>query len=361
MTPLSAAMPAPHARHPVPLSVLDVAIVSAGSDHATALRRSVTLARHAERLGYTRFWTAEHHAVPMIASSAPDLIAMRVADATRTIRIGAGGVMLPNHAPLQVAERFLTLEAFHPGRIDLGVGRAPGSDRIAAHALGRRDSADYPEQVAQLAAFLDDDLPPAHPYAPLHAVPHPGSRPPIFLLGSSLASARLAAARGSRYAFGAHFSTIDLALNALAVYRDAFQPSSELSEPYAIVVVSVTAADTDEAAARIASASSLGYVRLVAGDPGPLPTPQEASTHAWTPDELATATAYHADHVIGGPEKVGAELTEILAGTGADELMLTANIHSLEDRLRSYEIAAASLASAAATATVGAATDGGFA
>lgn len=348
-----------HPHHPLPLSLLDLATVPTGSDHTTALRCSVELARHAERLGYTRFWTAEHHGVPMIASSAPDLLAMRVADATTTIRVGAGGVMLPNHAPLQVAERFLTLEALHPGRIDLGLGRAPGSDQRVAHALGRRETADYSQLVAELAAFLDGGFPPSHPYGLLQVIPHPGSRPPIFLLGSSLASARLAAARGSRYAFGANFATIEGAVAALAAYRSSFEPSDELERPYAIVCVSVTAADTDQAAERIASASSLGYLRLIAGDPGPLPSPQEAAKHVWSPRESAIAQSYHADHVIGGPDTVRDQLTDILARTQADELMVTANIHSVEDRLRSYEIVAEVVASLDEADVHAAATVGG--
>ncbi|MCH5677634.1 LLM class flavin-dependent oxidoreductase [Streptomyces gilvus] len=323
----------------VPLSVLDLATVSSGSTDAEAVNRSVSLAQHVEGLGYQRFWTAEHHNIPSVASSAPDLLALRVADATSTIRVGAGGVMLPNHSPLQVAERYLTLEAFHPGRIDLGLGRAPGTDRRTAHAVRRSEALDFGSQIDELTGFLDGALPPGHRYEGIRALPQGPSRPTLWLLGSSLASASLAAARGERYVFAAHLAP-HLAGVAVQHYREQFRPSAALQQPYAIASATVIAAEDDMQADRLAGSSALGFVRTATGRPQPIPSPEEVDAHRWTDQERAVGQSYLQGQIIGGPKTVEAGLSDLLETTGADELMITATVHSADDHRRSFEIIA---------------------
>lgn len=323
----------------VPLSVLDLAAVGSGKTDAEAVNRSVDLARHVEELGYQRFWTAEHHNIAAVASSVPDLLALRVADATTSIRVGAGGVMLPNHSPLQVAERYLTLEAFHPGRVDLGLGRASGTDLRTAHAVRRSDALDFESQVDELTGFLDGTMPAGHQYAGIRALPQGPSRPMLWLLGSSMASASLAAARGERYAFAAHLAP-HLAAAAVRHYRERFQPSVGLAHPYAIVSAAVIAASDDVQAHRLAGSSALAFVRTTTGRVHPIPSPQEVEAHRWTEHDRAMGRAYLQSQIVGGPETVEAGLTDLLEATGADELMITATMHSAEDHRRSFEIVA---------------------
>jgi luciferase family oxidoreductase group 1 len=321
----------------VPLSVLDLAPVGDGSTPAAALGASVELARLAERLGYTRVWVAEHHNMPGIASSSPPVLIAHLAAATETIRIGAGGVMLPNHAALVVAEQFGMLEALHPGRIDLGLGRAPGTDPVTAAALRRNPSSlaadEFPEQLRDLFLFFDG----AHPQ--ITAVPARGYRPAVWMLGSSDFSARVAGALGLPFSFAHHFASQNT-VAALEIYRDAFRPSEDLDEPYAMIGVPVICADTDERARWLSGSSALSFVRLRQGRPTQLPTPEAAAEYVFTPAEREIVRSWTAPLIRGEPEHVRAELEALARRTGADELMITTMIHSPADRLRSYELLA---------------------
>ena len=324
----------------VPLSVLDLAPVPTGSTTRAALARTVELAQHVEQLGYTRFWVAEHHGMPGIASSSPPVLIGRVADATSTIRVGSGGVMLPNHAPLVVAEQFGMLEALHPGRIDLGLGRAPGTDPVTTHAIrGTTEAGDFAQELALLRAFFDDGFPPDHPYAAVRAIPAEGNVPDILLLGSSGYSAKLAGLLGLPFAFAHHFSAQSTE-PALALYRESFRPSERLAAPYAIVCVSVLAADTDEQARWLAGSGGLSWLRLRSGSPGTVPSPEEAAAYPYTPAERQVVDDRLASQVIGGPDTVRAGLADLRQRTRADELMVTTLTHDPEARLRSFELVA---------------------
>ncbi len=318
------------------LSVLDLAPVGVGSTAAQALASSVDLARLAERRGYHRVWVAEHHNMPGIASSSPPVLVAHLAAATASIRVGAGGVMLPNHASLVVAEQFGMLEAMHPGRIDLGLGRAPGTDPVTAAALRRNGSPgadDFPEQLRDLFAFFEG----THPR--IVAVPGRGYRPAIWMLGSSDFSAHVAAALGLPFSFAHHFASHNT-IAALQIYRDAFQPSDELAAPYSMIGVPVVCAETTDEARWLAGSSALSFVRLRQGRPTQLPTPEEAAEHVFTPTEREIVRTWTAPLVCGDPEHVRAELEALAARTGADELMLTTMVHSPEARLHSYELVA---------------------
>ncbi|WP_435897263.1 LLM class flavin-dependent oxidoreductase [Streptomyces tsukubensis] len=337
-----------HGTASVPLSVLDLVTVGEGGTATDALRTSVALARLAEDRGYHRHWVAEHHSMPGVASSAPAVILAHLAARTDRIRLGSGGVMLPNHAPLVIAEQFGTLEALAPGRIDLGLGRAPGTDGATAAALRRTARAgegaeDFPQQVAELTRFLDDDFPDGHPYARIHAVPGPvqgpASRPPVWLLGSSGFSARLAGALGLPFAFAHHFSARNT-VPALELYRDAFRPSAALAAPYALIGVAALAADDEREARRQVLTGALSMLRLRSGRPGLIPTPEEAEAYAFTPLEREFADGWLSTIVHGTPDAVRTGLDELVKRTGADELMLTSNVHSGAARLRSYELVA---------------------
>jgi len=325
----------------VPLSVLDLAPVGSGSTHARALAETIDLARHAERLGLTRYWLAEHHGMPGIASSATAVLIGAVAAATTRIRVGSGGVMLPNHAPLVVAEQFGTLEALHPGRIDLGIGRAPGTDPGTARALRRSTEAlsadDFPQQLGELLGFFRGSFEPRHPYSRITAVPGLGDEPPLWLLGSSGYSAQVAGMLGLPFAFAHHFSSGGT-LAALELYRDRFEPSAALDRPYAMVGVQVVAADDDTRAHELAAPSALAFLQLRQGRPGLLPTPQEAAAHPWTDLERAAAAERWRDQAVGGPDTVREQLARLLEATGADELILTSMVHGHDDRVRSLEI-----------------------
>jgi luciferase family oxidoreductase group 1 len=324
------------------LSVLDLCPIIEGGTAADAFRNSVDLAQHAERWGYRRFWLAEHHNMPGVGSSATAVLIGHIADHTKTIRVGSGGVMLPNHAPLVIAEQFGTLEALFPGRIDLGLGRAPGTDPITTRALRReRRDADeqFPIDVRELALYFRD----AAPDQRVRAVPGAGLRVPIWLLGSSTFSARLAAALGLPFAFASHFAPDQLDV-ALQLYRDRFTPSEVLAAPYVAAGVGVFAAETDVEAQRLATSMYQQFVALRRGRPGPVPPPVESMDGRWSDDERAGVQRALACAVIGGPAAVRAGLTAMFARTGADELFVTAQIYDHAARLRSFEIAAAAMA-----------------
>ncbi|MEP6620306.1 MAG: LLM class flavin-dependent oxidoreductase [bacterium] len=321
----------------IPLSVLDLSPVIAGSNAATALRNTLDLAQHAERLGFTRFWLAEHHNMPGIASAATSVVIGHVAGGTSRIRVGAGGIMLPNHAPLVIAEQFGTLEALYPGRIDLGLGRAPGTDQRTMHAL-RRDyrSADtFPQDVAELIALFDDDQPGQF----IRAVPGTGLHVPVWLLGSSTFSAQLAAAMGLPFAFASHFAP-DHLLEAMRLYREGFKPSESLVAPYAMAGISVIAADTDSEAERLFTSLQQQFIALHRGKPIMLQPPVDDMNYIWTPQERFNTEHTLRLAIVGGPETVRRKLHDFIATTGADEVIVTANIHDHAARKRSYEILA---------------------
>ena len=320
----------------VPLSVLDLAPVPAGGTSRQALADSVALAREVERLGYHRFWVAEHHGMPGVASSAPAVLIGAVAAATERIRVGSGGVMLPNHAPLVVAEQFGTLEALHPGRIDLGLGRAPGTDPATASALRRGASADdFPQELLALRSFFDGRWVPGHPWASLHAVPALGNAPAIWLLGSSGYSAQVAGLLGLPFAFAHHFAPQGT-LQALELYRSTFRPSEVLQEPYAMVCASVVLAGSDEHARTLAMPGALAFLRLRSGRPGPLPSVDEALSYPYSPAERAFVEQRLAQQSVGSADTVRASLDALLAATDADELMVTTTVHDPADRLASF-------------------------
>jgi luciferase family oxidoreductase group 1 len=323
----------------VPLSVLDLAPVPTGSSSGDALRATVELARHVERLGFRRFWVAEHHNMPGIASSAPPVLIGQIAATTSRLRVGSGGVMLPNHASLVVAEQFGMLEALHPGRIDLGIGRAPGTDQATARALGHRGPDDFPQQLTELIGFFTGEWPSGHPLATVHAVPGQGNIPAMWLLGSSGYSAQVAGVLGIPFAFAHHFMPANT-LPALALYRDTFRPSATLDRPYAMVASGVICADTDERARYLAAPSALSFLRLRQGHPGTMPSPEEAADYAYTDLDRAMIDDRQGSQLIGSPQTVRDGMAELLKHTQADELMLTTMVFDPADRLRSFELVA---------------------
>ncbi|WP_330458020.1 LLM class flavin-dependent oxidoreductase [Streptomyces sp. NBC_00820] len=340
---------------PVPLSVLDLVTVGAGSTATEALRTSVEIARSAEARGFHRYWVAEHHSMPGVASSSPAVILGHLAAHTDRIRLGSGGVMLPNHAPLVIAEQFGTLEAMAPGRIDLGLGRAPGTDGATAAALRRSDTLnegadDFPEQLAELTRFLDDDFPDGHPYGRIHAIPGPVQgttpggvqsphRPPIWLLGSSGFSARLAGLLGLPFAFAHHFSAQNT-VPALDLYRQTFRPSAVLDRPYALIGVAALATDEAAEARRQVRAAALNMLRLRMGRPGLFPDPAEVERYEFSSMEEEFVSSWTANVVHGTADEVRSGLDGLQKRTGADELMLTSHAHRGALRLRSYELIA---------------------
>lgn len=325
----------------IPVSVLDLSPIVQGGSAGDALANSLDLARHAERLGYRRFWLAEHHNMPGVASAATAVVIGHVAGGTRTIRVGSGGVMLPNHSPLVVAEQFGTLESLYPGRIDLGLGRAPGTDPRTTLALRRdRTAADesFPRDVVELQAYFA----PAAPGQAVRAVPGAGLRVPVWLLGSSLFSAQLAAELGLPFAFASHFAP-DFLMAALDVYRRRFQPSAALSTPYAMVGVSVVAADTDAEAERLSTSLKQQWINLRRGTPGQLQPPVDSMDALWSPAERAGIEHTLAYAAIGGPAAVGARLTELIEATQANELIVASQIFDHAARVRSFEVVAEQL------------------
>ena len=319
------------------LSVLDLSPIVNGGDARRALLETTDLAKAAERLGYTRFWLAEHHNMPGIASAATAVALAHVAANTRTIRVGSGGVMLPNHAPLVVAEQFGTLEALHPGRIDLGLGRAPGTDGETARALRRYfEAADqFPRDVLELQAFLAEPVEGQR----VTAWPGAGSKVPIWLLGSSLFSAELAAQLGLPFAFASHFAP-ELLLPALRTYREGFRPSPQLERPYAMAAFNVFAADTDAEAQRLSTSMQQAFAAVVTGKPGRLKPPVDDIAAVLDARQIAAVESRLTYAAIGGRETVRAKLAEFIALTGVEEVMVTGMIHDLDARIRSLEITA---------------------
>jgi luciferase family oxidoreductase group 1 len=327
----------------VPLSVLDLSPVAAGTTSGQALHQTTELARRTEELGYRRFWVAEHHNMPAIASSAPAVLIAHLAAATSTMRVGSGGVMLPNHAPLVVAEQFGTLEALHPGRIDLGIGRAPGTDQLTALALRRTmeglSAEAFPEELTDLIRlFTGGDAP-----ARITATPGLGDMPALWLLGSSGYSAQLAGLLGLPFSFAHHFSAANT-IPALALYRQNFRPSRWLERPHAMVAVSAICADTDELAEWLSGPAALSFLRLRTGMPQPLASPEDAAAYPYGPGEREFARERFASQAIGSPETVRAQLAGLLERTEADELMLTTMVYDISDRIRSFELIAEKVA-----------------
>ena len=319
-------------------SILDLAPITQGSDAATALRHSLDLAQHAERWGYTRYWVAEHHNMPGIASAATAIVIAHIAGGTRTIRVGAGGIMLPNHAPLLIAEQFGTLESLFPGRIDLGLGRAPGTDHATAVALRRTLASNpdlFPQDVLELMAYFR----PAEPGQAVRAVPGAGLDVPIWILGSSLFGAQLAAALGLPFAFASHFAPAMLD-QALEIYRAQFQPSEQLAQPYVMLGVNVFAAETEAEARRLFTSLQQAFINLRRGRPGPLKPPENGFEQTLAPFERAMLADMLSYTVIGTGEQVRDGLAAIVSRTGANELMIAAQIYDHAARLASYEIAA---------------------
>jgi luciferase family oxidoreductase group 1 len=320
-----------------PLSVLDLAFVPAGATPAVALRNSLDLAQHAERFGYTRFWLAEHHNMIGIASAATSIVIAHVAGGTTRIRVGAGGIMLPNHSPLVVAEQFGTLESLFPGRIDLGLGRAPGTDQRTLRAL-RRDpltAEAFPQDVLELQSYFAD----LQPNQAVQAVPGTGLKVPLWILGSSLFGAQLAAALGLPYAFASHFAPDEL-MPALAIYRENFRPSAQLDQPYAMVGANVIAAETDAEARRLFTSAQQAFTNLLRGARGQLQPPIDDIERYWSPLEKAQAQRMLACAYVGSPVTVRARLAEFVADAGADEVIVAAAIYDHAARVRSYEILA---------------------
>jgi luciferase family oxidoreductase group 1 len=337
----------------LPLSVLDLVPVGAGVGAAEAVRRTAELAQLAERLGYVRHWFAEHHGMPSVASSAPEVLIAHVAAATTRLRVGSGGVMLPNHAPLRVAEAFRTLAALHPGRIDLGLGRAPGSDASASRALRAFDGEHFPALLSELLTWsgeseLPADVAPGHPLRALRAMPDDAPLPPIWLLGSSGASARMAGGAGMGYSFASHFSAAPAA-PAFAAYRQAFVASPQFPQPHAILGVAAVCAPTADEAEWLASAMDLAWVRLRSGVYAPLPTPEQAQAHRYTEAERALVRHFRQLVIVGTPEAVRAQIEARAEAAQASEAMVVCNIHGHEARLRSYRLLAEAFGMAPAT------------
>lgn len=320
----------------IPLSILDLAPIVQGSNASTALRNSLDLAQHGERWGYRRFWLAEHHGMTGIASAATAVVIAHVAAGTSTIRVGAGGIMLPNHSPLVIAEQFGTLESLFPGRIDLGLGRAPGSDQIVARALRRPPTAGdtFPQDVVELMAYFEK----AEPGQRVRAVPGVGLQLPIWILGSSLYGAQLAAELGLPFAFASHFAPA-LLLDAAAMYRDRFRPSAKLDRPHFMVGVNIIAADTDAEARRLFTSLQQAFVNLRRGHPVPLPPPVDVKALLLTPvDEMGLAQMLSYS-IVGSADVITHGLEQVVAQTAADEIIVASQIYDHAARLHSYEIA----------------------
>lgn len=324
----------------IPLSVLDLSPIPSGQPASSALHNTIELARAAESFGYERFWLAEHHNIASVASSSPMVMIASVAAATSTIRVGSGGIMLPNHAPLAVAESFRVLEGLHPGRIDLGLGRAPGTDQLTAYALrrGREGGDDFPQQLAELLAYVDG-FPADHPFAPVRAIPDDVPLPPLWILGSSLYGGHAAAAFGTGFAFAGHFGSADPA-EAVAGYRSRFEPSTRLNEPRVVLGVAAIAADTEERAEALARANDLAMVRLMQNRPSPVPSPEEAAAHEWTEQELDLTATRRRFISVGTPDQVHADLERRRLEADADELVITTQVHDPAERKLSYELIA---------------------
>ena len=326
-----------------PLSILDLSPVTTGISGAQALHNSLDLARLADRLGFSRYWVAEHHSLPNIASSAPDIMIGQIAAITQHMRVGSGGVMLPNHAPLQVAERYKVLEGLFPGRIDLGLGRAPGTDPVTSYALRRRqdDPAgdDFLDRFQELIAFEQHLFPDNHPFRKITAMPADVPLPPLFLLGSSGYSAQLAAHVGAGFAFAHHFSDFD-PVGPMLGYREQFKPSAGRDKPLAILALHVVCADTDAEADRLATSVDLNFARRRQGHYLPIPSPEEAAAWNYTPADRALIGQNRARLVVGNKKSVMVHLEPLIEATKADEVMVTTNIYDHEARKHSYALLA---------------------
>jgi luciferase family oxidoreductase group 1 len=322
----------------IPFSVLDLSPIVQGATAADAFRNTLELAQHAERLGYQRYWLAEHHNMPGIASAATSVIIGHVAGGTRRIRVGSGGVMLPNHSPLVIAEQFGTLASLYPGRIDLGLGRAPGTDMATARAL-RRDPATGAEDFSQDVLELQHYFEPVQPGQKILAVPGAGLRVPLWLLGSSLYSAQLAAAMGLPFAFASHFAPGDMT-TALRLYRNSFRPSRQLERPYAMLAANVVVADNDAEARRNFTSLQQAFVNLHRGTPGQIPPPIDDIEEYWAPAEKFSVSRSLACSVVGSPETVERGLRDFIEKHRPDELMVTAHMYDQRTRLRSFELIA---------------------
>jgi luciferase family oxidoreductase group 1 len=327
----------------IPLSILDLSVVTTATKPAAALHNSIDLAQHADRLGYTRYWLAEHHNLSSVASPAPDLMIGQIAAATRHIRVGSGGIMLPNHAPLMVAERFKMLEALFPGRIDLGLGRAPGTDQATAHALRRRfdvrEGDDFLERLHELVLWETRDFPPGHPYNNVVAMPNDVALPPIWLLGSSDYSSELAAQVGMGFAFAHHFAAYDAA-EALVHYRRNFRPSAWRAAPHGILAVALVTAETDAEAERLASSMDLNRLRRDRGQYLPLPSIEEAQAYPYSEQDRALIARDRSKLFVGSPATVRQQLEPLIAATQADELMVMTATFDHDARKRSYSLLA---------------------
>jgi luciferase family oxidoreductase group 1 len=325
------------------LSVLDVSPVPSGSSSTDALRNTLDLAKLVDKLGYTRYWLAEHHNTPLIASSAPEIMIGHVADATTRIRVGSGGIMLPNHTPLKVAETFRVLEALHPGRVDLGLGRAPGTDPVTAMVLRRSRQAleadDFPARLDDLLAFLNHGFPRNHPLERIRAMPDDVPMPEVWLLGSSDFSAILSAHEGLRFAFAHHIQPAP-AVTALRLYHEQFRPSEYLNKPEALIGVSVVCAETDERARELARPLELTLLRFRTGKMGRFPSIEEATNYDYSPEERAIIEMNRDRSFVGSPATVRAQLTRLADQGGVDEIMITTMTHEHADRRRSYELLA---------------------
>ncbi|MGB7257955.1 MAG: LLM class flavin-dependent oxidoreductase [Pseudolabrys sp.] len=329
----------------VPLSILDLSPVVTGSSGSQALRNTLDLAQLADRLGFTRYWVAEHHNLPNIASAAPDIMMGQIAAITNNLRVGSGGVMLPNHAPLMVAERFKLLEALYPGRIDLGLGRAPGTDPATSYALRRRqgisEEDDFLERFNELMLLETRGFPAGHPFHNVRAMPSDVPLPPIFLLGSSDYSAQLSAQIGAAFAFAHHFANFD-AVEAMRLYRDNFRPSPSHAKPYGILGVHIVCADSDAEAEKLASTVDLNFVRRAKGEYLPLASPEEAAAYDYSPVDRTRIAQGRVRLFVGSPPTVMARLKPLIEATRADEVMVTSMIHSHAARKYSYELLAKS-------------------
>lgn len=327
----------------LPLSVLDLCPVYSGATAAEAYRNTIDLARLADRLGYVRYWLAEHHNIPGIAATVPEIMIGQVARETERIRVGSGGVMLPNHAPLRVVEAFRTLEALFPGRIDLGIGRAPGTDTLTALALRRSREAlraeDFADQLAELLAFGTGEFPADHPFRSITAMPGDVALPPVWLLGSSGYSAQLAAMVGLGFAHAYHIEP-DTAVESMRAYRAGFTPSDRCARPHVIITAPVVCAETDAHAEYLASSIILRWVLLRTGRAGPIPSPEEAMAYRYSPMEQRLAQQYRSRLFIGSAATVRARIAQHVEETGADEVMVVTVIYGHAERRRSYELLA---------------------
>lgn len=328
----------------IPLSVLDLAPVAEGSTPGDALRNTLDLSPRAEALGFTRYWVAEHHNMPGIASSAPAVLLAHIGSVTSTIRIGSGGVMLPNHSSLVIAEQFGMLEALHPGRVDLGLGRAPGTDQLTARALRRihlpgRDAEDFPNQLVELFGYFDGAWPEGHPYSQITATPGRDNKPAVWMLGSSDFGAEVAGYLGLPYSFAHHFSGQNT-MAAIATYRESFREGGAIDKPYVMLGVNVICAETEERAKYLAGSGLLSFVRLRSGQPGRFPSPETAAEHEYTPFEQALIQERTSSSVVGDPASVKAQLADLVQRTGADELIITTMIYDHAERVRSFELLA---------------------